>query len=142
MTEQNDHTAPLTDPDTREQLHIAQVLLGGYAAVSVLTFLAILVFHGDPDVVTDAVWIRGSILAVASLVTFALGASMAKGSRRNFRRLRVVAVAQAVAIVVIEAVPGIFPIWFKIANGVCGVLLIIVAVLTVGPTLRAAFATR
>ncbi|MET9633767.1 hypothetical protein ABZX92_40540 [Lentzea sp. NPDC006480] len=130
----------VTDPDAREKLDIAKKLLGGYAAVSVLTLLAIVVFSGDPDVVTDAVWIRGSILAVASLVTFALGVSMAGGSRSNYRRVKIIALAQVVAVVVIESIPGSFPIWFKIANGVCGALLVIVVLLTFARSVRATFA--
>lgn len=131
----------VTDPDAREKLHIAKVLLGGYAVVSVLTLLAIVVFSGNPDIVTDAVWIRGSILVVASLVTFALGASMAGGSRGSYRRVRIIAPAQVVAIGVIESVPGSFPVWFKIANGGCGALLMIVVLLTFARSVRAAFAS-
>ena len=130
-----------TQTDAQEKLHIAKVLLGGYAAVSALTLLAIVVFSGNPDIVTDAVWVRGSILVVASLITFALGVSMANGSRGNYRRVQVIASAQVVAIVVIEAVPGSFPVWFKIANGVCGALLVIVVLLTFARSVRAAFAS-
>ena len=130
----------VTDPDAREKLDIAKKLLGGYAAVSVLTLLAIVVFSGDPDVVTDAVWVRGSILAVASLITFALGVSMAGGSRSNYRRVKIIALAQVVAVLVIESIPGSFPVWFKIANGVCGALLIIVVLLTFARSVRATFA--
>ncbi|MEU0507882.1 MULTISPECIES: hypothetical protein [Amycolatopsis] len=142
MTKQTTPAVTVTDPDAREKLHIARVLLGGYAAVSVLTLLAIVVFSGDPGIVTDAVWIRGSILAVASLVTFALGVSMAKGSRSSHRRVRIIALAQVVAIIVIECVPGAFPVWFKIENGVCGTLLIIVVLLTFARTVRTTFAAR
>jgi hypothetical protein len=130
----------VTDPDAREKLDIAKKLLGGYAAVSVLTLLAIVVFSGNPEIVTSAVWIRGSILAVASLVTFALGVSMAGGSASNYRRVKIIALAQVVAVVVIESIPGSFPLWFKIANGVCGALLIIVVLLTFARSVRATFA--
>jgi len=109
MTKQTSLT--VTDADAREKLHIAKMLLGGYAAVSLLTFLAIVVLSGHPGLVTDAVWIRGSILAVAAPLTFALGVSMAKGSRGNYRRVRIITTAQVVAILVIEAVPGSFPVW-------------------------------
>lgn len=129
-----------TQTDAQEKLHVAKVLLGGYAAVSVLTLLAIVVFSGNPDLVTGAVWVRGSILAVASLITFALGVSTANGSRANYRRVQIIASAQVVAIVVIESIPGSFPVWFKIANGVCGALLVVVVLLTFARSVRAAFA--
>ncbi len=139
---QTSPTVTVTDSDAREKLHIAKMLLGGYAAVSVLTFLAIVVFSGNPDVVTSAVWIRGSILAVAAPITFALGVSMAKGSPGNYRRVRIITTAQVVAILVIESIPGSFPVWFKIANGVCLALLIIVVLLTFARTVRATFTAR
>ena len=133
---------PTTDPEVREKLRIARTLLGGYAVVSVLTLLAIVVFSGNPDIVTSAVWIRGSILAVASLITFALGVSMANGSRSSYRRVQIIALAQVVAVVVIETVPGDFPAWFKIENGVCGTLLLIAFLVTLARPVRAAFSTR
>ncbi|RZQ61264.1 hypothetical protein [Amycolatopsis suaedae] len=142
MTKQPNSPTSVTDPDAREKLHIARSLLGGYAAVSVLTLLAIVVFSGNAAMVTEAVWIRGSILAVASLVTFAIGVSMARGSRRDYRRVRLIAGAQVVAIVVIESVPGAFPVWFKIENGVCGALLVIVVLLTFARSVRTTFAAR
>ncbi|MBE8523278.1 hypothetical protein ILP97_38300 [Amycolatopsis sp. H6(2020)] len=140
MTKQTSLT--VTDSDAREKLHIAKMLLGGYAAVSLLTFLAIVVFSGNPGLVTDAVWVRGSILAAAAPVTFALGVSMANGSRGNYRRVRIITAAQVVAILVIEAIPGSFPAWFKIANGVCLALLIIVVLLTFARAVRATFAAE
>jgi hypothetical protein len=142
MTKQTNSTVTVTDPDAREKLHIARVLLGGYAALSVRALLAIVVFSGNPDVVTGAVWIRGSVLAVASLITFALGVSMATGSRSNYRRVQIIALAQVVAVVVIECIPGAFPVWFKVENGVCGALLVIVVLATSARSVRTAFAAR
>ncbi|WP_410563382.1 hypothetical protein [Amycolatopsis sp. cmx-4-61] len=142
MTKQTGPTVTVTDSDAREKLHIAKVLLGGYATVSVLTLVAIVVLSGHPDLVTDAVWVRGLILAIAAPITFALGVSMAKGSRNNHRRVRIITAVQVVAILVIEAIPGSFPIWFKIENGVCAALLIIVVLLTFAPSVRATFAAR
>ena len=142
MTNQNNSTVTVSDPDAREKLHMARALLGGYAVVSVLTLLAIVVFSGNPHIVTGPVWIRGSILAVASLITFALGVSMVNGSRSNYRRVRIIALGQVVAIFVIESIPGSFPVWFKTENGACGVLLLIVFLLTFAPAVRATFASR
>ena len=142
MTNQSSPTVAVTDPEALEKLHIARVLLGGYAAVSVLTLLAIVVFSGNPDMVTSAVWIRGSILAVASLITFALGVSMARGSRSSYRRVQIITGAQVVAILVIESIPGSFPVWFKLANGVCLALLVIVVLVTFARSVRTTFAEQ
>jgi len=132
----------MTDPNVREKLHIARTLLAGYAVLSVLTLLAIVVFSGNADVVTGAVWARGSILAAASLITFALGLSMARGVRSSYRRVQIISMAQVVAVIVIVSTPGDFPAWFKVENGVCGALLVIVALITLSRPVRTAFAAK
>jgi hypothetical protein len=47
-----------------------------------------------------------------------------------------------VAVVVIECIPGAFPAWFKVENGVCGALLVIVVLVTSARSVRTAFAAR
>jgi hypothetical protein len=47
-----------------------------------------------------------------------------------------------VAIAVIIALPGTFPLWMKIEQGVCGLLLLGVVLVVNGKHLRSAFATR
>ncbi len=44
--------------------------------------------------------------------------------------------------VVIIALPGTFPLWMKIEQGVCGLLLIGVAVLVNGKHLRSSFGAK
>lgn len=100
-------------------------LISGYAAVSLLTLVAVIVFRHDPAVVTDAVWGRGTLVAAASLLTLFFAA---RGDRRMLLRLRVVTAVMLVAIVVIIALPGVFPFWFKLEQGVCGLLLLPVVV--------------
>ncbi|GLW07780.1 hypothetical protein Misp01_29100 [Microtetraspora sp. NBRC 13810] len=103
-------------------------LIGGYAAVSVLTLVAVIVFRHDAAMVTTAVWIRGTIVAAASLLTLFIAVRAARGDRRMLLRLRVVTAAMLVAIVVIIAVPGAFPLWLKLEQGICGLLLLAVVV--------------
>jgi hypothetical protein len=47
-----------------------------------------------------------------------------------------------VAIAVILAIPGDFPLWFKLEQGICGLLLLGVVVVVNGQRLRSAFASR
>jgi hypothetical protein len=67
-------------------------------------------------------------------------ARAAAGSRGAYRRLRIISVVTVVAIAVIVAVPGPFPGWLKIEQGVCGLIMAGVAVLANRPGLRALFA--
>lgn len=104
-------------------------LVRGYAAVSALTLIAMIVFRNDASMVTDAVWVRGTIVALASLLTLFLAVRAARGDRRMLRRLRIVTAIMLVAIVVIVSLPGAFPVWFRLEQAVCGLLLLPVVVL-------------
>ncbi|MFB9709363.1 hypothetical protein ACWDTT_25005 [Streptosporangium sandarakinum] len=103
-------------------------LVRGYVAVSVLTLVTMVVFRSDGVMVTDSVWIRGTLVAVASLVTLFFAVRAARGERKMPLRLRIITSIMLVAIVVIIALPGLFPLWFKLEQGVCGLLLLPVVV--------------
>jgi hypothetical protein len=104
-------------------------LIGGYAAVSVLTLVAVIVFRHDAAMVTSAVWVRGSIVAGASLLSLFFAVRAARGDRRMLLRLRIVTAIMLVAIVVIISLPGTFPLWLKLEQAICGLLLLPVVVL-------------
>ncbi|GAA1512786.1 hypothetical protein [Kribbella lupini] len=103
-------------------------LVAAYAVLSLVT-LGVIVGLRKTAAVTDAVWVRGSIVAVTSVVMFGFARSAARGSARGLLRLRVMAAVMLVAIVVILVIPGDFPGWLKVEQGVCGVLLLGVVVL-------------
>ena len=113
------------------------LLTGGYATLSVLTLIAIVVFRNDHAMVTDAVWVRAVLVVASSLLTFAFARSAARGSKKGLLRLRIVAAVMLVAIVVIVALPGLFPMWLRIEQAVCGLLLLGVTVLVNGRRARA-----
>lgn len=130
----------LTDPRTRKAFRGTKLLVGAYLGLSVLTLAAVVVLRGDPAIVTDAVWVRGTIVVASALLTFSFATRAARGSRKAFLRLRIVSGVMLVAIVVILALPGTFPLWLKIEQGACGLLLLGVAILVNGRQLRSRFA--
>jgi hypothetical protein len=105
-----------------------KLLAGGYLAVSVLTFVAIVLLRHHPSVVNDAVWVRATIVMVSAALSFTFAVRAAGGSRRALRRQRILSVVMIVAIAVIIALPGTFPVWLKVEQGLCGLLLIGVAI--------------
>ncbi|MEU9116047.1 hypothetical protein AB0D04_30835 [Streptomyces sp. NPDC048483] len=119
-----------------------KLLAGGYLGLSVLTLMAIALLPSDAATVNDAVWIRGSIVVASALLTFVSAVHAARGSRRAYRRLRIISGVMLVAIAAIIAVPGTFPLWMKIEQGACGLFLIGVAALVNGRHLRSLFAAR
>jgi O-antigen/teichoic acid export membrane protein len=125
--------------DGRTAFRAVTLLTGAYLVVSALTLVAIVLLRHHPGAVDDAVWTRGTIVAASAVLTYVLAVRAAKGSRRAYLRLRIVTALMTVAVVVIIALPGTFPLWMKLEQAVCGLLLIGVIVLVNGRRLRSAF---
>ena len=141
MTTQSLIEARLNHPRNQRTLRSVMALIYCYLGISVLTIVAIIPLHNaaiDPA----SVWVRGLIVILHAGVTLAFAARMARGSRVGYNLLRLSSAGMVVAIAVILALPDDFPLWFKIEQGICGLLLLGVVVLVNGKRLRSAFATK
>jgi hypothetical protein len=125
---------------TDRPLRNVRLLVGTYLTISVLTVVAIILLRDNTSMVNAAVWTRGTIVVASALLTTAFAARAARGSRRAFLRLRIVSAVMVVAIAAIISIPGTFPVWMKIEQGVCGLVLVGVVVLVNGRRMRSLFA--
>jgi hypothetical protein len=116
-----------------------RMLVAGYLALSVLTVVAVFILRHHPSIVTDAVWVRTVIVVGSAALMTTFAGRAARGHGRSFLRLRLVSAIMLVAIAVIIAIPGDFPLWLKVEQGLCGLLLLGVALVVNGKHLRAAF---
>ncbi|MYT34050.1 MULTISPECIES: hypothetical protein [unclassified Streptomyces] len=132
----------LQHPSSIRAFRGLKLLLGGYLGLSVLTLAAVYLLRGDTALVTDAVWVRAGIVVVSALLTYVFAARAARGSRGAYRRMRIVATVMTVAIAVIIAIPGSFPAWLKIEQGICGLALLGVLVVANGGHVRGLFAAK
>jgi hypothetical protein len=123
-------------------LHSVNRLVGCYLGISVLTLVAIVVMRNNTAAVNDAVWTRGVIVVASALLMTTFVARAARGHTRAYLRLRLVSAIMVVAVAVIIALPGTFPLWMKIEQGGCGVLLIGVVLIVNSKQLRSEFAAR
>jgi hypothetical protein len=126
----------------RRELRNLTVLVHCYLALSVLTLAAIALFRDVPTLVNTAVWVRATIVLAGAALLAVFAARTARGSRRAYLRLRIVSAVMLVAIVVIIAVPGDFPLWLKIEQGGCGLFLAGVVLIANGVRVRSQFAVR
>jgi hypothetical protein len=115
-----------------------RVLVACYLTLSVLTVVAVGLMHGHTDLVTPAVWVRTTIVALTSLLMMSFVVRAGRGSPRAYLRLRLVSAIMLVAIAVILAIPGDFPLWLKLEQGLCGLLLLGVVAQVNRPAVRAA----
>jgi hypothetical protein len=129
-----------TRPEARAAFRTVKLLVGGYLLLSVAAFAAIVLLRDHRSLVNDAVWVRGTIVALTSLLMFSFATRAARGSRGAFLRLRIASAVMVVAIIVIISLPGTFPLWLRLEQSVCGLLLLCVVVLVNGRHLRSLFA--
>ncbi|HEX5407179.1 MAG TPA: hypothetical protein VFX16_33290 [Pseudonocardiaceae bacterium] len=129
-----------TTTSSTQPLRLVRPLVGAYLVISVLTLVAIVLLR-NTSAVNPAVWIRGTIVVASAVLTTVFAARAVKGSRRAFLRLRIISAVMVVAIATIIALPGTFPVWLKIEQGVCGLLLFGVVVLVNGRGARSLFVT-
>ena len=134
--------SPFTEPRTVETFRKIKLLLGGYLGVSALTLAGIAVMRHHTAEVNSAVWTRGTIVVASALLTFSFAVCAARGARWAFLRLRIVSLVMVVAVAAIVSLPGTFPVWMKIEQGVCGLLMLGVVRLINGRHLRSLFARR
>jgi hypothetical protein len=130
------------NPPTHTAFRTVKLLVGGYLTISVLTLVAVILLRDNAAVVNSAVWVRGTIVVASALLMFSFVVRAARGSGRAYLRLRIVSAVMVVAIAAIISIPGTFPVWMKIEQGVCGLVLIGVVVIVNGRHLRSLFAAR
>lgn len=130
------------DPRALAAIRSMRLLVGGYLSISALTLVAIVLLRNDASVVNAAVWIRGIAVVASAAAMFAFTVRAVGGSRPAFRRVRIISAAMVVAIAVIIALPGTIPLWMKIEQAACGLILVGVIVVVNGKPLRSLFAAR
>ena len=107
---------------TLKAMRTTRILVGTYLTLSVLTLVAVFLMRHHAGLVNPAVWVRTCIVAASAALMMSFVVRNAK------RRLRLVSTIMLVAIAVILAVPGDFPLWLKIEQAICGLLLVGVVV--------------
>jgi hypothetical protein len=132
----------LNHPRTVTAFRRVKLLVSGYFGISLLSLVAIVLLRNNAAAVNSAVWTRGTIVALSAVLTFSFVVRAARGSRRAYLRLRIVSAVMVAAIAVIIVLPGTFPLWMKIEQGVAGLVLIGVAVIVNGRHLRSLFGAR
>ncbi|MFG2205844.1 hypothetical protein [Streptomyces sp. NPDC048638] len=130
----------LSPPRIRQAFRSTKLLVGCYVGLSVLTLIAVFLLRHHPGTVTDAVWGRVTIVVATSMLMALFTARAARGDSRSYLRLRLASGVMVVAIAVIVALPAAFPVWLRIEQAVCGVLLLGVVLIVNGKRIRSAFA--
>jgi hypothetical protein len=78
--------------------------------------------------VNTFMWVRGGLLPVVAVLLYRLSVAAAGGSRKAHDRLRTLTVVMPVAIIGVDLVPGVCPLWYAAVQTVCMVPVVLAAV--------------
>ncbi|MEU3569992.1 hypothetical protein AB0E96_16440 [Kitasatospora sp. NPDC036755] len=112
------------------------VLFGAGGAV-VLGTVAAVAATGHPT--TPFMWIRGVIFLALAPFLHRKASDAAGGSRQAFDRLRTLSTVLPIAIVAVDGIPGLCPLWYAVLQGLSALALAAVAVLTRTSALAGSF---
>jgi hypothetical protein len=114
----------------------------GIVSVIALAIAAVLSFV-DPVDVNWVVWLRGSVVAVASFLFIAVTIAASRGNVRAYRRMRLVSILAPIGITLIIVAPETgYPIWMKTEQAVVGLLIATIAILLTRTAVRQFFNQR
>lgn len=126
----------------RPVLRPALVLLAGFLLVSAAMEAVLVAQSVTGTSVDSAIWIRCSLVLASALTLLLLTVAAARGSRTAWIRARIIAPIVVIAVVVIVSIPGFLPDWVRLEQGVCGALVLPVAILLNLPRTAALFPRR
>ena len=127
-------------PASREPFRAIKGLLLGYLGIGIAALVVVILLRNHPAEVNPAAWVRSIIVVATALILLSAAILADRGSRGAFWRLRIISIVTTVAIVVIVVLPGTFPVWLKVEQSVCGLLMLGVALLANGRAARSRFA--
>jgi hypothetical protein len=131
-----------SQPAARDPFRAIRGLLLTYFGVGAAALVAVILLRNHPAEVNGAAWVRSIIVVGTALILLSAATLAARGHRGAFLRLRIISVVTTVAIAAIVAVPGTFPVWLKVEQACCGVIMLGVVLLANGRAARARFAVR
>ncbi|MGW4163385.1 hypothetical protein [Streptomyces sp. NPDC004788] len=110
-----------------------------YGALATAGLVGVVVLAGTGHSVNAFMWIRAVLLPLVAVVLHRQAVAASRGSRRSYERVSQVSVVLPVAIVGVDLIPGVCPLWYAATQVVCMLPVVAVAVVSRGSAVRAAF---
>jgi hypothetical protein len=120
---------------TVKKLVVIYAVMG---AVVLATMATVVILHGS---VSTFMWVRAGILLAVAAALYRWATDASRGAAGSFERLRTVSLILPIAIVAVDAIPGICPTWYATLQAVSALALVAIAVLTRVGALRGARAS-
>ncbi|GAA0380485.1 hypothetical protein GCM10009530_34020 [Microbispora corallina] len=129
------------DARTHEAFDMTKKCVTLYGAICTITLATVAVVTIGGHMGTTFIWVRAVILLAVAPVLHRLTVRAAQGARRSFERMRTVTTVMPIAVIGIDLIPGICPMWYAVMQAIGVLPLVAVAFILNGSGPRTAFPT-
>ncbi|MEV5575161.1 hypothetical protein AB0L06_34420 [Spirillospora sp. NPDC052269] len=137
--ENNTYTTTSETRGTRNAIATLRNTLKVYIALSTAALAAVIAVSSTGHTVNTFMWIRAILLPLVAVLIYRMTLSASQGSRRAFERLKTLTVILPIAIIGVDLIPGVCPLWYTAMQTLCMLPVIAAALITRGHTLRTTF---
>lgn len=117
-------TEQLKYPESLAAFRLIKVLAGLYIGVNIAALMVIILLSNNTQLVNDVVWTRGIILTLTSFILLRFIFLLVRGSRKAYLLIRISTSILFVSVVVLLTIPNLLPLWMKVEQAICGILLL------------------
>lgn len=135
------HTADavrVTD-SAAEHFAVAKQCFRSFGVLSTIALGIVVAVAATGHTVSSFMWIRGGLLPAIAVLLYRNAVAGARGDRRSYERIRSLSVVLPIAIVGVDLIPGVCPLWYAIMQTIGMIPVVAAAFVTRRPAVRAAF---
>jgi hypothetical protein len=122
-----ENLVPATTPTSLTKIETSFKAFTVFSALA-LTATAAMAVTGHT--VNTFMWVRGLLLPIIAVVLYRMSIAAARGSRRAFDRVRTLTLILPIAIIAVDLIPGVCPLWYAALQTLCMLPVIAAAVIT------------
>ncbi|MFE0044534.1 hypothetical protein [Streptomyces albireticuli] len=144
--ETNTHTttpaaaaALLAAPRTQEAFGTVRSALKVYGALGAAALVTVVAVAISGHTVNTFMWVRAVLLPVVAMLLHRMTVSASRGSKRAYERVSALTVIMPVAVIGVDLIPGVCPLWYAAMQVVCMVPVVRAAFVVRGAVLRGVF---
>jgi hypothetical protein len=132
------HTTTGTDTTT-PALTKVETSFKAYVVLSTTALALVAATAVNGHAVNTFMWVRGALLPIIAVLLYRLTIAASRGNHKAFDRVRTLTLIVPIAVIAVDLIPGVCPLWYAGLQALCMIPVIVAAVITRGPALRAVF---
>jgi hypothetical protein len=122
--------SPAAASPAAASLTAVETCFKAYTVLSSIALTLTVAAAAGGHTVNTFMWVRSILLPVIAVLLYRLTLTAARGSRRAFDRVRTLSLLMPIAIIAVDLIPGVCPLWYATLQTTCMLPVIVAAVAT------------